>query len=220
MPSLSHRLAALVLLLLVAAEGSHAAKPSAQAGTPIARGLGAPTGGGSGRRLLAGTSEATAAAGGTGPAANITATYRGDWAKLAWPPQLLSGLLRQSGGVAVLKLRTLGDPQVCELPCRPGGLVGASRPPGLQASAVHVPACTQPADHPRPALPCPALPFPPVCLPAVERRDDCAWRFGFERRPVRQHRRHRLQFAGGWGGGGRGARSRLPWGWGWGWEFQ
>ena len=120
MPSLSHRLAALVLLLLVAAEGSHAAKPSAQADTPIVRGLGAPTGGGSGRRLLAGTSEATAAAGGMGPAANITATYRGDWAKLAWLPQLLSGLLRQSGGVAVLKLRTLGDPEVCELPWRPG----------------------------------------------------------------------------------------------------
>ena len=133
MASLSLRLAALFLLLFVAAEGSHAPKPSVQARPPIARELGRATGG-RGRRLLAGASkpEAAAAAGGTGPAANITATYRGGWSKLAWPPQLLSGLLRESGGVAVLKLRAVGegDPEVSEVPCRPGRLVG-----DLQAAA-------------------------------------------------------------------------------------
>lgn len=49
---------------------------------------------------------------------NITATHKGDWQKLAWPEELSElGLLLQSSGIAVLKLRNLGKPEVgcCKL---------------------------------------------------------------------------------------------------------
>lgn len=109
-PRLPTLVGVLLLLLLVGAGGSHGANAAVPARSAAAGGARTTAAGssGSGRRLLAGTPGAAAAAGGAGPTANVTATYRGDWVKLAWPVHLSSGPLRQTGGVAVLKLRTMG----------------------------------------------------------------------------------------------------------------
>ena len=117
---------------------------------------------------------------------NITATHKGEWKRLAWPARLADvGLLQQAGGIAVLKLRNLGRPEVRGSYAVPAALLFCASQTLLSTAQL----CARER----------CLPKPPCCALAAGRagrRFQRGGRDGAARRAVCVVRGHRVPPAG------------------------
>ncbi|KAL4452456.1 hypothetical protein ABPG75_008118 [Micractinium tetrahymenae] len=105
---LAWALCGLLLLVALTSGGARVAAKASSRETAAAQGSSATALSASFRRL-AGRADEEPQEGRRGAAANITATYKGEWSKRIWRKQLASsGPLQQRSGVAVLKLRSAG----------------------------------------------------------------------------------------------------------------